>query len=845
MRRRTRWFIPLAIVLVTALTGIAAAQPAASDGQHGTSDAHGGFGQRSGLFGEAQVGPQANGAVVLPTDQQVTPAGTRISVAGRLVSSALRPDGITATAETWTGDGFTAYLSVVNLASGAVVQQLNINRDYFAFYSTVGEDGPTYSSDGNTLWVPQDFDLLKFSVAADGTLSNQVVIPAQTATGAPWLPSHIVLSPDGTKAYVVLNGLNALGILDTATSQFTAEIPVGNAPRQVVLNGDKAYVSNEGGRPAHAGDSTNLSNGTPIVSDPSTGAATTGTVSVVDLIQGKELAEIPVGLHPGALFRAGKSILVANADDDTVSVIDTTADNVVQTFSVNPLPFTTVSGHPNAITMPDADHVLVSLGNDNAIAVLRWPGPHGHVYLQGLIPTDWYPVNVQMDTALHKLVVTSDKGIGARGALLTEIEGPGIDPATGFSDYHDLGTMNVLALPSTEKLARYTAQVFDNNRWTTLYARNLPGSRYAKPVAIPDGIGSPSLIKHVFVIIKENRPYDQILGDLPQGNGDPALTQYGQSVTPNQHKLATSFSLLDNFYTSGTLSPDGHNWLMEANSTDYLEREFGPDFYRSYPYAGGDSLVYPKTGFLWNAADRAGRTVANWGEFQNSLSGPFAQFGTWTDWYNDSLILEGKKPGSLHVPVGAFTTSSDIPSLNAITHHDFPNFTTSIPDQYRADMFLKDFQQYKQHGNLPNLNVMYMGDDHTTGGAHGYPTVKASVADNDLATGRVIDAIAHSQYWKDSAVFVVEDESQSAVDHVDGHRSIVFVASPYARRGAVNHTYYTQLDLVRTVEQILGITPMSQMDLAAVPMRDVFTNSPNFTPFNFMPNQVPLDQMNP
>lgn len=228
-----------------------------------------------------------------------------------------------------------------------------------------------------------------------------------------------------------------------------------------------------------------------------------------------------------------------------------------------------------------------------------------------------------------------------------------------------------------------------------------------------------------------------------------------------------------------------------------------------------------------------------------NFNGPQNEFGTWQDWYRDSQILEGKQSGNWHVPVGTFQTSSDIHSNDVLLNRDFPPFDLQIPDQYRADIFLKEFQQYVKNGNLPNLSMMSLPNDHTSGTSPGYPTPEAMVADNDLALGRMVDAISHSPYWKDSAIFVVEDDSQNGVDHVDGHRMPAFVISPYAKHNSVNHTYYTQVDVVRTIEQILGLPPMNQMDAAANPMWGAFTDTLDLTPFTVVSNQIPLNVMNP
>jgi len=792
-------------------------------------------------FGTAHVGRQSDGTILLPDNEQISPAGRQIPVNGRLISSKLRPDGHTMAALTW--QNFTGYLSIIDVANRTVLQQVGASGPAIGD-GTVSFDGPLYSSDGQNLWVPQGADLVHFKVAADGTVSNPVAIAMVGGPGGALIPSGMAFSADGSRLYVALNGANALGVVDTVSNTLLRQIPVGNAPRQVVVVGATAYVSNEGGRPANSSDFTNLSFGTPIVSSASTGAAITGSVSVVDLAGGTQTASISVGLHPNALLLVGHDLLVANSNDDTVSAIDTTTSTVRQTFNVNPLPMRTVGAAPNALAMLDSTHLLVSLGRDNALAEFTWNGSGSPAGLVGLIPTGWYPVAIERDDALGQMVVTNDKGVGSLGPAQTITQGPGTHPATGRNVYADVGTVSLLATPLTSRsLQTWTAEVFANNRWYDLLSNNQPARTHVAPTAVPANLGEPSTIKHVFLIIKENRTYDQVLGDLPRGNGDPKLTQFGSLVTPNQHALAATFPLLDNMYAAGTLSADGHNWLVQANANDYIEKEFGT-FYRSYPAQGADALAYQRDGFLWNAARLAGVPAADWGEYANFLDGP-SPAPSWSSWYHDSQVLEGKIPGPLKTPIGTYKSRSDIPSLNAIMHPDYPKFDLTIPDQYRTDLFLRDFNRYEQAGTLPGLNLLWVMTDHTSGVAPGLPIPTAAVADNDLAVGRMVDAISHSPDWSSSAIFVVEDDAQDGTDHVDGHRTTALVISPYARRNVEIPTYYNQINLVRTIEQILGIRPMNQLDLAAVPMREVFTSARDTAPFTAVPNNVPLDLLGP
>jgi YVTN family beta-propeller protein len=827
-------------------------------------------------FGTEEVGGTYANGVLLPTNQWVSPLGTRVfQDNARIITSSISPNGRYLAALTWKD--YDTTLTILDLTNDTTKAYPLFNgfkltgaADPFANEDgTVSTDGPLWSADGSTIWVPQTDYLVKFSFDQTGGaatqkdaiwLCGQGATPAEAGPGCDtfgpgvadgsYIPAGMALSPDGSKLYVAFNGANTLGVIDTATDRLLSQIPVGNAPRQVVLSADgsTAYVSNEGGRPANKTDFTNLSDGTPVVASRVTGAAISGTVSVVDLNAGKEVKEIPVGLQPTALYQDGSALMVANSNDDSLSVIDEQSNTVAQTVRTNPVPGASVGSYANAISMSDASHVLVSIGRDNAIAVYRYGGLRRPMRLLGLLPTDWYPVQAQPDPALGAgtVVVTNDKGIGAQGPPST-ISYPSHvpPPATGHNTYDDTGSVTQFTMPTSwGELARDTRTVFRNNAWNQLSPWH-QGAQDSVPSVIPKHLGGHSPIKHVVVIIKENRTYDQILGDLGEGNGDPALAQFGAQETPNAHALARRFGDLDNFYDEGTLSADGHNWIVQAEANDYLEKEFGA-FYRSYPSQGGDALAYQRDGFLWNAAQRAGVSVQNFGEYIYNPYNLPANTPNWDSWYLESQWLEHGRSGPEPIsnPCQYTRVQSDIPSLQAISDPCFPNFQLSIPDQYRVDQWLPTFQQDEQSGNMPKLTFMWLMTDHTgatgvNGGLSSVPQPDAQVADNDLAVGRVVNAISHSRFWRSTAIFVDEDDTQNGVDHVDGHRAPTLVISPYSKPG-VDDQYYTQLNMVKTVEQILGIRPMNQEDGAAQPMYGAFTSRPNFAPFDVQPNQIPL-----
>lgn len=789
----------------------------------------------------------AENALTVPTNQIITPAGTQILFSGRPNAIAVNPDGKTAVANVGGyPNGLTPDYSpivVIDLTSGNVIQNFSLSKSERGGSYT----GVVYSENGKKLYASfSDGKILDFDVNKDGSLSlNNVIELPTNIDGKTSDPGGLAISSDGSKLYVALSRNNSVGVIDLASDTLIDEIQVGNAPYTILLDKDKAYVTNQGGRLPTSNDFTNYSSGTPIVSDPRSGMASTGSVSVIDLKSNSVIKSINVGLQPTAMCQNNDYIFVTNTNNDTVSIINKHSDVVVKTINIQPYQDSIFGSQPNAIAISPQNEIFVSLGSDNAIAVYKWNGEREAVKFLGLIPTGWYPGDIAIDSKLNSIVVANIKGIGSQGK---EVPLGHSNEIYGHSVYAWLGSVSIIKYPDSSEMSDYTKAVYANNHWNQLLGSKLQGNLNARPVAIPLHIGDLSTIKHVFYIIKENRTYDQVLGDMHEGNGDSELTVFGNEVTPNEHKIAKDYVLLDNFYCSGSVSADGHQWTDQGLSPDYVERQFG-SFPRSYPRAGGDSLAYLSSGFIWEDAMNNGKTVANFGEYANfklPAGSGVEPFGSWKEWYKDSQILEGELNGEkLHVALGKMQTVSDVPSNDQTLIRDYPAFSLYIPDQYRADIFIKQFNNYVKNDNLPNLIIMALPNDHTGGTKPGLPTPKALVADNDLALGRIVDTISHSKYWKDSVIFVVEDDAQNGIDHVDGHRTTAFVIGPYVKRNYVDHTNYTQVDMLRTIEQILGLPPMNQMDSAATPMYSDFTDTPDLKPYNYLPNNIPLDQMNP
>jgi len=815
-------------VAVTAALAVAAAGGAAS-----AASAAEGFGHKR--LGDNKVGQQADGSYLTHTNQFVTPVGDVIKEVGRPFGLTLSPDGKTAAALN-TGGATTGIVTIFDLVNHKVLQQTGTGK--------ISDGGVLYSPDGKYLWAARPTDLQRFTVNPDGTVGNPVTVALPGVSGRSAVPAGLGWAPNGTDLLVTLSANNTLGVVDTTTNTLVKQIPVGNVPNGVAVIGGKAYVSNQGGRPARPGDRTDDSYGTAVVTNNNSAVPSTGTVSEVDLTSGTQTKTFHVGLQPSALLAVGTNLLVTNSDDDSVTSIDTVKQRVGRTFVANPAPGAKFGAAPNGLAMLDPTHLAVSLGRDNAIAVYNYRNAYSQPSFEGLIPAGSFPTGIAQDPQLHRLVIASEQGVGSVGPVATKDEGIGTVPATGHLGYNFVGTVQTVATPSKAEMARYTRQVFNNNQWAGVAERDQQGHHDARPVAVPRRTGDPSSIKHVFMIVKENRTYDQVLGDDPRGNGDPALAQFGRRVTPNTHALAKTFPLIDNLYSDGTNSAEGHHWLDQAFVNNYMQQMYG-NYTRSYQT--GDPLSNVKSGWIWENAQAHRKKATNWGEQIKSYtdSAGMRTPNDWQGWLHDSKVLDGSAPGPLKYPLGTYTAKTDIPSLQRITKPNFPNFDLHIPDQYRAAMFDNDFANYVKHGNLPALNLAWIMSDHTSGTKPGGISPEAYVADNDLAVGRMVDTISHSKYWKDSAIFVVEDDSQNGVDHVDGHRAPVEVISPYAKRGAVVHSYYSELNVIRTIEQILGLPPMNQQDMTAEPMYDAFTNKPNPTPYTHLPNEVSLTETNP
>jgi len=818
------------------------------------------------------VGHNTNG-LETPVNQLVTPAGILIELPGiRPNAFALSPDGkLLVTA------GLTRRLVVLNPATGKILQHVRLPADgkappAEAVSSGVLEPhekaklsftGLIFSPDGSRIYMANvNGDIKVFGVDRNHKVTALYSFPLPPAN-APLreaeIPAGIAVSPDGKKLYVAGNLSNRLLELDAAAGTVLRTWDVGVAPFDVVLAGHKVYVSNWGGRQPDANSVTGPAGEGMRVRVDDRSIANEGSVSVIDLAEtggasvpascdnnGSSVAsphptqEIITGLHTCAMALSpnGQWLVVANAGSDTLSVIDTRTDKIVETICARQNPADLFGAQPNALAFDKKGKTLfVCNGTQNAVAIFHFKP--GESKLLGLIPVGWFPGSIAYDAKRKEIYVANIKSISPDTAEAVKGKGNGL----GFNTKQYYGSLSLVPVPSKKESVVFTQTALADLRYPLLAQAKLPARPDQPARPVPERIGEPSVFQHVIYIIKENRTYDQVLGDVKEGNGDASLCVYGENVTPNEHKLVRDFVLLDNTYCCSILSADGHQWTDTGIATDYVEREFA-GWPRSYP-AGGfgeegrDALAYSPAGFIWNDVLAHGRTVCDFGEF-TSPTVHWKDSGntnvTFLDSYHDFIS------GSNAI---AYSCEPDIEALRPYIVTNTIGWDLDVPDVWRAAQFVKDLKQYEKADNLPNLVILWLPNDHTSGTKFGSPTPAAQVADNDLAVGQVVDAVSHSRFWTNTCIFAVEDDPQDGWDHVSGYRTTAYVASAYTKRGVVVNTQYNQTSLLRTMELILGLPPMNQMDATATPMFDCFTNTPGFSAFTAVTNQIPLDQMNP
>jgi YVTN family beta-propeller protein len=793
---------------------------------------------------------------LMPFNREVRSAGKVVNfgdprLENHALDFALLPDGRHLAVEDRYG------VAILDLLTQEIVQRWSMRdvpatRSLMSTYSGI----KTFVYEGHTYLVwgagtTSQSALLTGEWDGSGVKDVTALAMKALAPAASALPNDIAVRFEAGIPYLyfVLNGNNQLVKMRFADRQIVWTVPTGVAPFGLQVIGDKAYVTNWAG--PQVTDSSLEHAGTPwgsAYTNPVTGATSSGSLSIIDAHSGGLIRELPLGLHPSAIACSPDSLFlyVCNGNSDNVSVVDVRRESVADSIPVGLFSgnLTYYGSSPNALTTDAAGTTLyVTNGFDNAVCVVRLGnraathGLSGPSKILGYIPTEAYPGGVAL--VGNTLYVANIEARGPR--VLSTATGlkegrsavAGGAKVSAYTIHQALASVSIIPVPSKKQLKNFSRAVRKQNLIFRLDLTNRTPRRNVAPRPVPERIGEPSVFKHVVYIIKENKTYDQVYGDVPQGRGMPDLCVYGDSVTPNQHRLVKDFSLLDNYYASGKCSAEGHQWADAAMTSDYVEKMVRA-WFRSYPHRQEDALVYNRNGFIWNNALDHGRKVRIYGEACTTHYDPSLKWGD---------IYKGWQD---HRDQG-FRNTTTIGRIRPIISPGYPDCDNLVfTDQLRADIFIHDWKAAEQSGgdSLPDLMVLSLPDDHTAGIAQGMPVPEAMVADNDLAVGRIIDAITHSRFWDSTVVFITEDDSQSGWDHISAYRTTGLVISPYSVMGHPIHTNYNQTGMVRTIEQILGIPPMNVMDATALPLFDCFSSQKSAFTYTHVANVVPLDRMN-
>lgn len=736
----------------------------------------------------------------LPTGSSLDPAGTSVPVGSLPLAMEVAPDGqhVVLLLNGWREQG----VQVVDRFTGEVTQTLPQEAAFL---------GLTFSGDGRTLYASggnQDVVYRYDWQDGSATLRDSIVLarkrPNRSGTR---YPAQIGVSPNDRFLYVAENLADSLAVVDLRTRRVIARYPTERYPYGVAVSDDNTvYVS-------------------------AWGADVVTAFSFADDGQPRSMTKIEIARHPSALLlnRDGSRLFVVSGSTDRVVVMDTRTTAVVATLH-DPAPAGPAEGStPNAVALsPDGRRLFVAEADNNAVAVFELsPNTGGYIAPQGAdvpdrlvgrIPVEWYPTALQVRG--DSILVANGKGTGT--APNPDFPQPPTPRAPGEPSYtmgQLSGTLSTLPLARArqEELAPLSARVARANGWEGRADR---GPDYPP-------------IEHVIYVIKENRTYDQVFGDIPSGDGDTALVFFPRSVTPNHHALAERFGLYDRFFVNAEASPDGHNWSMAAYTTDYLQKTVPSNYSgrgRTYDWEGtnrgrvpgdddDDDVNEPAMGYLWDLAEDAGISFRNYGEF---------------------VVPDNVDPDD-DMPAGY---RGNKPFLAEHTSRTYPGYNLDIPDQRRADVWIDELQGFVESGRMPAFQILRLPNDHTAGGRAGAPTPQAYVADNDLALGRIVEALSNTPFWRNTVVFVLEDDAQAGPDHVDSHRSVLLVISPWSQRG-VHHRWTNTTDVVATMTEILGLGSLSQFDFYGRPLRTVWADEPDPAPYEALTPEQSLDERNP
>ena len=726
---------------------------------------------------------QNNKKVLLPNGWTLSPAGRSLPLGDLPLNIAVSK---TKRLMAVTNNGQSVQsIQLINPQAEKVLDNVVIPKSWYGLKFSADEKY-LYASGGNDNWI------LKYAI-----INNKLKLKDSIKLGVKWpnkiSPAGIEIDDAAGIMYVVTKENNSFYAINLSSKKIIQQIQLEAEAYSCLLSPNKKelYISLWGGH----------------------------KVLVYSTTQNKITDKINVGNNPNELLLSenGNYLFVANANDNSVSVIDIKKRTVIEVLNAALYPDAPIGSASNSLALSANEKTLyIANADNNCLAVFDVAVP-GKSKSKGFIPVGWYPTNVKVIG--KKVFVTNGKGFQS----FANPNGPNPTGKRRHVDYQHQdkeksdkieyigglmkGIMSIIDEPTETALAKYSKMVYENTPYTKEKELKAMGEE-GNP--IPMKVGSPSPIKYVFYIIKENRTYDQVLGDIPEGNGDTSLVLFGEKITPNQHKLAKDFVLLDNFYVDAEVSSDGHNWSMAANAVDYLEKTW-PTGYGdrggNYDAEGNRAIANPPKGFIWDYCKRAGISYRTYGEFAD-------------DYKANIKVLE---------------------------NHFCPFYTSwdqTVRDTTRANQWKKDFDSLVAANALPQLNTLRIINDHTEGLSIGRPTPFAHVADNDWGVGMFVDYLSHSPVWKECAVFILEDDAQNGPDHVDAHRSPAYVISPYVKRKFVDHTMYSTSSMLRTMELILGLPPMSQYDAAATPMYRCFTSVPDFTPYNSLPANIDITEKN-
>ena len=718
--------------------------------------------------------------VLLPNGWTLSPAGHMLSLGDLPLNIAVSKS------KKWiavTNNGQSVQsIQLINPQTEKVVDKIIIPKSWYGLKFSADEKY-LFASGGNDNWI------LKYSIAG-----NKLQLRDSIKLGDKWpnkiSPSGIEIDDAKQLMYVVTKDNNSIYVIDLKTKAIQKQIPIGGEAYACLLSPDKSilYISCWG-----CDKVISFNTKTGVISD------------------------MAVGDNPNelCLTKNGNYLFVANSNDNSVSVIDTKQKKVVETLSASLYPDAPIGSASNGLALSSDEKTLyIANADNNCLAVFDVSNP-GNSNSKGFIPVGWYPTNVKVIG--KKIFIANGKGFqsfanpkGPNPAVRRQkVKHQQADDEDGPQYIGGLmkGTMSIIDEPSAALLAHYSKIVYENTPYSKDKEINAAGE-LGNP--IPMKVGAPSPIKYVFYIIKENRTYDQVLGDMKEGNGDTSLVLFGEKITPNQHKLARDFVLLDNFYVDGEVSADGHNWSMAANATDYLEKNWVTSYGGrggNYDAEGTRGIANPPKGFIWDYCKRAGVSYRTYGEFADDYK-------------------------------------ANIPVLENHFCQFYTSWDQSVRDTTRANQWKRDFDSLLAANALPQLSTLRIINDHTEGLSVGKPTPFAHVADNDWGVGMFVDYLSHSSVWKESVVFIVEDDAQNGPDHVDAHRTTAYIAGPFVKRKFVDHTMYSTSSMLRTIELVLGLPPMSQYDAGATPMWKCFTATPDNTPFTGVPANIDITEKN-